>query len=271
MAVIKLIATDLDNTLLDRGGNVTDECVSAIRRAQDKGVRFAVATGRSYRSAKAVTESIGGSGYAICYNGSQIRRIENDSMFFSARVSDEVARGVVDIARENGYYLQMYDNDVIVVEKLRLDMHPDPDLKFTEHREIGDFETLFDAEGHLTIETPKILLATDPEAVPEIQKGLEERFAGKAYFAQSESHLIEIMPFGINKGGALDMMAAEFGLSRDEIMALGDNTNDRLLLEHAGLAVAVANAVPSLKEVADYVCEGERDKGFCEALEKFVL
>ena len=61
------------------------------------------------------------------------------------------------------------------------------------------------------------------------------------------------------------------GIRREEVMALGDNTNDMHLLQAAGLAVAVGNAVPSLKEYADYVCEGERSDGFREALEKFVL
>ena len=61
------------------------------------------------------------------------------------------------------------------------------------------------------------------------------------------------------------------GVTKEETMALGDNTNDALLLEHAGLAVSVANGVPSLKAISDYVCEAERSEGFDEAVRRFVL
>ena len=159
----------------------------------------------------------------------------------------------------------MYDHDEIVVESLRLDMHNDPDLQFARHREVGDFlkDPLFD--------TPKMMIAADPKEVPALQAELEKMFEGRIFCAQSEPHLIEIMPASVNKGTALVALCLEMGIRREEVMALGDNTNDMHLLQAAGLAVAVGNAVPALKEYADYVCEGERSDGFREALEKFVL
>ena len=263
--MIKLIATDLDNTLLDKDGSVPPETVAALAKAEEKGVTVTVATGRSFASARGVAEMIGGNGLAICYNGSQIRRLADGMVLYSGCVDKDVQRGIIEFVHERGLYLQMYDNDEIVVETLRLDMHNDPDLKFASHREVGDFlkEPLFD--------TPKMMIAADPAEVPALQAELEEMFAGRIFCAQSEPHLIEIMPAAVNKGTALAALCQEMGIRREEIMALGDNTNDMHLLQAAGLAIAVANAVPRLQEYADYVCKGERSEGFREAIEKFIL
>ena len=263
--MIKLIATDLDNTLLDKDGSVPPETVAALAKAEEKGVTVTVATGRSFASARGVAEMIGGNGLAICYNGSQIRRLADGMVLYSGCVDKDVQRGIIEFVHERGLYLQMYDNDEIVVETLRLDKHNDPDLQFASHREVGDFlkEPLFD--------TPKMMIAADPAEVPALQAELEEMFAGRIFCAQSEPHLIEIMPAAVNKGTALAALCQEMGIRREEIMALGDNTNDMHLLQAAGLAIAVANAVPRLQEYADYVCKGERSEGFREAIEKFIL
>ena len=263
--MIKLIATDLDNTLLDKDGSVPPETVAALAKAEEKGVTVTVATGRSFASARGVAEMIGGNGLAICYNGSQIRRLADGMVLYSGCVDQDVQQAIIEFVHERGLYLQMYDNDEIVVETLRLDMHNDPDLKFASHREVGDFlkEPLFD--------TPKMMIAADPAEVPALQAELEEMFAGRIFCAQSEPHLIEIMPAAVNKGTALAALCQEMGIRREEIMALGDNTNDMHLLQAAGLAIAVANAVPRLQEYADYVCKGERSEGFREAIEKFIL
>ncbi|MCR5135146.1 MAG: Cof-type HAD-IIB family hydrolase [Clostridiales bacterium] len=263
--MIRLIATDLDNTLLDKSGGVPPETVAALAEAEKKGVVVTVATGRSFASARGVAELIGGNGLAICYNGSQIRRLADGALLYSGCVDKDVQQAIIEFVHERGLYLQQYDNDVIVVETLRLDKHNDPDLRFAPHREVGDFlkEPLFD--------TPKMMIAADPAEVPVLQAELEEMFAGRIFCAQSEPHLIEIMPAAVNKGTALAALCQEFGIRRDEVMALGDNTNDMHLLQAAGLAIAVANAVPQLQEYADYVCRGERSEGFREAIEKFIL
>ena len=262
--MIRLIATDLDNTLLNREGQIEDSSVALVEECAAHGVVTAVATGRSFRSAKAAAHRLGQNTPVICYNGCLIRESGGETLF-AACVDREVQRGIIDFAHEHGLYLVMYDNDEIVVERLRLECHNDPDLRFTTYREIGDFSRieLFDS--------PKLMLAADPEKVPALQAELEERYEGQAYFAQSEAHLIEIMPYGVNKGAALDLLMERLGVTKEETMALGDNTNDALLLEHAGLAVSVANGVPSLKAISDYVCEGERNEGFDEAIRKFVL
>ena len=262
--MIRLIATDLDNTLLDKTGNIPEDTLEVLHRVVASGIPVAVATGRSFHSANHIADQISSDAPVICYNGSLIKDA-SDNVLYEAYVDFDLVREIVGWAHENDVYVQLYDNDVIVVEELRTDRHPDPDLRFTDYREVGDL---------LAVEpfrTPKMLLAAPSERIPGLQAELEKRYKGFLFFAQSESHLIEVMPYGVDKGAALRKLAEIEGVDISETMALGDNTNDMLLLKAAGFAVAVNNAVPQLKAIADYVCEGERSVGFTEAMLKFVL
>ena len=102
--------------------------------------------------------------------------------------------------------------------------------------------------------------------MPYEQARLEELYGDEVYMAQSDAHLIEVVSEGVDKGVALENLAGYMGFAKDEIIAFGDNTNDLPLLKAAGTSVAVANAVPVLKEWADYVSERERSEGFTEGL-----
>ena len=90
-------------------------------------------------------------------------------------------------------------------------------------------------------------------------------------FCQSESYLIEVIPKGAGKGKAVAQLAQLMGVRQDEVMALGDNTNDLSMIRWAGLGVVVANGVAAAKAEADYICQKERSEGVEEALLQFVL
>lgn len=259
----KLIVTDLDNTLLNKNGEVEESTKKLVEKLNKK-VSISVATGRSFASAKAIADELKSEAPMICYNGAEITDT-NGKALYSSYVPEDVQREIVEYVIKNNLYLQVYDQGEIVVSKLNLKAHPDPDLKYASYRETGSVEKLAE------IRTPKLLIAADPKKAAKIQEELEEIFKGRAFFAKSEAHLIEVMDIGTNKGVALKALAKYLEVSKEEVMALGDNTNDIQLLQEAGLAVAVANSVESLKKIADYVCEKERSEGFNEAIEKFIL
>lgn len=258
--MFRLIATDLDHTLLNKEGLVPEETKEYIRKATDMGVVFAISTGRSIKSARGVADSVGAAYMAICYNGALVLDSVNGVTIYENHLEEDLVRGIVEYAHEHDLYIQMYDEGTIVVEKLRLDRHPDPDLRYADYREVGDFlEYPF-------FKTPKILLACEPERVPKEQAALEELYGERVYMAQSDAHLIEVVSEGVDKGIALENLAGYLGFGKDDIIAFGDNTNDLPLLKAAGTSVAVANAVPQVKEWATYVADGERSEGFTEAL-----
>ena len=262
--MIKLIATDLDHTLLNKEGLVPEDTKELIRKAVDGGIFFAISTGRSLKSAQGVAESIGVAYMAICYNGALVTDPVNGVSIFENTIPEDVVKDVIAYAHEHDLYIQMYDEGDIVVEKLRLDRHPDPDLRYADYREVGDLlEYPF-------FKSPKILLACEPERVPREMERLQELYGDRIYLAQSDAHLIEVMQKGIDKGLALEHLAGYLGIKKDDIIAFGDNTNDLPLLKAAGTSVAVANAVPVLKDWADYVAQGERSEGFNEGLTHYL-
>ena len=265
--MIKLIATDLDNTMLDPNGLVTDETRKILASAEALGVKLALSSGRSINSVKGVGASIGLPYFAICYNGGLIiapGEDGEDQVIYENHLDEETFRAIVEYAHEEDLYVQGYDRGVIMVENLRTDIHPDPDLRYTEYKEVGD---LLSVEY---FETPKLLVSCDPEEVPRHMEGLSKRLGSRIYMAQSESYIIEIMPQGVNKGYALNMLAKYLKIRRSQIAAFGDNTNDLPLLRAAGTAVAVQNAVDAVKEEADMITEGTRDQGFNEAVKKLI-
>lgn len=259
--MIKLIATDLDNTLLDLQGHVPPSAAQLLRQIQRLGVLTAVATGRCYPSALAAAQVIGSDTPIICYNGSLIRR--GDEILSQHFIQPEDIRAVSQFCHEQSLYLQLYHEDVIVVETLCDETRLDPDLPVVSCREIGDFCS---AKLH---PTPKMLIVDHPERIAGRLTDLTKKFS-QLTFSQSQPWLIEIMPLDANKGLALAYLAGLLGLEADQVLALGDNTNDLPMLLWAGVGAAVANAVPQIKAQADYVCVGSRSEGVMEAVRRFI-
>ena len=264
--MIKLIATDLDNTLLDEQGQIPESTAALLRQAAQKGVLTAVATGRCYPSAKGAAGIIGAQTPIICYNGSLIKRGDTGAVLAQTYIEPQQIRAVSAFCHQNELYLQLYDyDDVILCEQDCEGLRVDPDLQVVGFREIGDYRTCPDLHP-----TPKMLIVEKPEKVPARLLELENAFSDLA-FCQSQPWLIEVMPQNAGKGLAVAKLAEIFGVEQAEVMTLGDNTNDLPMIRWAGLGVAVGNAVEALKAEADYVCSAQRSLGVEEALKKFVL
>ncbi len=265
--MIKLIATDLDNTLLDHiTGEVPESTAHLFHQAAQKGVLTAVATGRCFPSALAAAQKIGARTPVICYNGSLIKWGDTGEVIARSYIEVNTIRAVAVFCRKNGLYLQCYDyDDVIVCEQDCEGLRVDPDVKVVGFREIGDYLAFPDLHP-----TPKMLIVEQEDKVAARLVELAETFPDLD-FCQSQPWLIEVLPKNAGKGMALETLAKLMDIDRQEVMALGDNTNDLPMIRWAGLGVVVSNGVEAAKLEADYVCTGQRWQGVEEALEKFVL
>ncbi len=263
--MIKLIVSDLDNTLYDENKNIPKSTIEMIQKAmKEKNIDFCVATGRSFYSAKNVADTVGSNSPIICYNGAMIRE-PNGNIISATYVDELVVKELIEFCKKNNLYIQIYNNDEIIVEKKRPDIHDDPDMNYAKCIEVGEFD--INKIGR----TPKVLIADDEKNIPKLMEFLSKKFHNRAYVTQSESHLIEIMAQNANKGVALKEVISLLGLTIDQVMACGDNINDDLLLKNAAVKIAVSNAVSSLKDIATYTCKNERSYGVEEAIKKFVF
>lgn len=262
--MIKLIALDLDNTLLEKDVTIADKTLGLLKECAAKGVVIVIATGRLFYSAEKYAKQIGPATKVLCYNGCLVTEADGTPVF-SAFLTPDIMRKVAEFAKQRGLYSQFYKDHKILVEKVTEGTTIDPDLANTTAIEVGDFD------HYEFTPSPKAMIVAKPEDVPKYQAELKKELDDHTYIAQSQPYLIEIMPEGINKAKSLEMLCNQLGITKDEVMACGDNTNDAEMVIWAGLGVAVANAVDSLKAVAEYVCENERSYGVAEAIEKFVL
>jgi len=262
--MIKLIALDLDNTLLEKDLTIAEKTLDLLKQCSGKGVEIVIATGRLFYSAEKYAKQIGPKTKVLCYNGCLVTEADGTPLF-KAELTPDIMRRVANFAKERGLYSQFYLDHKILVEKVTEGTTIDPDLANTTAIEVGNFDE------YEFSPSPKAMIVAKPEDVPMYQSQLMAELDEHTYIAQSQPYLIEIMPENINKAYSLELLCNNLGIKKEEVMACGDNTNDAEMVIWAGLGVAMANAVDSLKEVAEYVCEKERSYGVAEAIEKFVL
>ena len=254
----RLLAMDLDKTLLRTDGSIPDETVRRLRELRSEGVHLALCTGRVRVSAEHYAEIIGGAS-VVSFNGSVIRT-EDDTVRKSSIPADTV-KDVLDFCYENDVYIQFYDGDTILVEKHTPELDTDLDTRFTKYVECGDLRKI-DIRP-----TPKMVALELSDKVDDIIAEMRERFP-QLSMANSSRYVIEIMPKGIDKGYGLSVIADSLGINRDETVAVGDSMNDLAMVEWAGVGVAVSNADERLKSAADIVTEKEMSLGVLEIADR---
>jgi len=239
---MKLIASDLDGTLLNDKGEISAENAAAIKKAKEKGIDFVVATGRSYDAAKIPLEAAGISCPIITLNGS-ITFSEGKKVLRKVAMDPSVAKEILSVCNEADMYLEFFTNNGIYSVsreyflEVMVDIMKSADSNLSEEaiREkaelrfqaepvqfINNYHEIFSVEG---IEIYKILgFSLQPEkltAVHEQLKG-EETLA----ITSSGDINIEFNHVDAQKGMALDYLAKSMGIDMEDVMALGDNLND---------------------------------------------
>ena len=262
----RLLALDVDDTLLEEDLTLLEPCVEAVRKAQEAGVHVVLATGRMYKSALPYARQLGLEGYVVAYNGALVRKIEGENVWHRP-VPNELAHQVVDVAMESGYWLNLYLDDELVVERLddeRLDYY----LKISqvEPRPVGDLKDALGDRGEPT----KCLFVVDPGEAAAVAAMLQERFPA-LHIVRSSSRFIEVTQKGVRKDVGVQAVASALGIPMSAVMAIGDGENDATMIAAAGWGVAVANASAGPKAAAKYIASAARGLGVREAIERFVL
>lgn len=269
---IRLIAIDLDGTLLDRDLNYTQESREAIAAAIQAGVTVTLATGRMYQSAAPWAEIFGLSeGPLVVYNGALVRNWPSGRTIFHRSVEPDLALQVAEFCRDRGVYLQAYFNDnyYIPVEGEKSELY----RRISGVRGIpaGDIVEFLDGRPAGDAAPTKLLIVDEPERLNHIHRELSELMGDRVYLTRSFPFFLEILADRVSKGAALKAIAKDLGIQAPEIMAIGDNYNDLPMIEAAGTGVAVAGAPDEVKSRAGYVTRREAGYGVAEAIRRFVV
>ena len=259
----KMLCLDLDETLLMPDLTIPAAVTDALRSLVRRGVVVTLATGRMFPSAKKYADQIGLTAPLVVYNGAMIRAAGADRPLRFFPVAAESVRAIVDCAYEKGWYLQLYNDDRIVVDRLVRETEIDPDLQNAPCAELGDLRRA--ALGP----TPKLMTAAPPEEIARRKSVLRERLGDSLYLAASKPFLLEMMDKGVTKAHSLDLLCKHYGLTAQDAVACGDSGNDLEMLQWAGAGCCVSNALPEVKERCDYVCQNPRSAGVLEVIERF--
>lgn len=262
---IKLVAVDLDDTLLNSKIAIGPRSGDAIRQAVAQGVIVTVATGRMYRSALPFARQLELDVPLITYNGALIKSALSGTTLLHRTVDLAIAREVLALFKARGWYIQACVDDVLYVAELN-------DKALNYARLSGIQPVPIGAKLYqLTAAPTKLLTIAEPTEIIDINKTLRAQFGDELYLAISKTNYLEIVNPTVNKGKALAYLAAKFGIKREEVMAIGDSNNDLDMLEYAGWGVAMGNAVDHVKAKAQAVTCGNDEDGVAEAITKFVL
>ncbi|UYZ24412.1 Cof-type HAD-IIB family hydrolase [Mesobacillus jeotgali] len=240
---IKLIALDMDGTLLDDRHEVTEENRRAIKEAERRGVRVVLSTGRSLKTARDYVLSLELSSYLVTVNGGEIWG-PNGELVQRSKVDTEHIQWMFELSQKHktGFWATSSEN--VWRNNMPKDLFSQEWIKFGFHIEED-----------------------------EIRESVLKELQDKDVFEISNSSLknIEVNALGINKAVGLQKVCDLLGISMDNVMAVGDSLNDIAMITEAGLGVAMGNAQETVKEAADDVTGTNQDNGVAQAIEKWVL
>jgi Cof subfamily protein (haloacid dehalogenase superfamily) len=261
----KLIAADLDGTLMGEDAIISPKVKDAVRRAMEKGVKFTIATGRSFGSTLPFAEELGVNAPLICYQGGLIKDHLSGQVIYEQSVPLPLAQEIIRFTQQRGLHLNVYLDGRAYVERMTPEARYYTGIAKAPVYPVGDLLAFLDRDPMKLI----IILSEDGGTGPLIAE-LGALFVDQMRFVRSYPCFVEGIPLGVSKGHALARLAAHLGLPLEEIIGIGDNDNDLELVERAGLGVAMGNASPAVKAVADYIAPPVDEEGVIEVIERFV-
>lgn len=264
MNKFKMIAIDIDGTLLNKDKKILFETKQDIKEAYNKGIIICICTGRAYPAAKRYVDELCLDIPLILYNGSRILMNNGAEIIFNKTIDKEVSNSVFDIINMNDGTFCFWKEDTLYFNK---------NNEYTAYYEklTGIKPTIIiDYDESIFTNINKFLWFDTPENLMFIKNNILNNVAGIDCF-KSQNYILEIVPTGINKGEAIKFLANYYNIDISEVIAIGDDENDVSMIMAAGLGVAMKNAKDCVKEVADYISSSNEENGVGKVINKFIL
>lgn len=271
---IRLIALDLDGTLLDSRKQLSDRNKAALEACIARGIYVVPCTGRTAEGIPGMIKEISGIRYAITVNGGMIEDMKENTVLDRRLMEKKTALDIIEQIKDRHIMYDIYADGQGISEE-RFYNHLD-DYRITKEIQVLVKKTrrvvpdIIDYVKHKPGMVDKVnLFFSDLNEREEIRELLKQRT--DVIVSSSLYNNIEINGLGAEKGEALLRLASVLGLSRDETMACGDGDNDSSMIRLAGIGVVMENGEEGLKAIADYVTGSNDESGVAQAIEKFVL
>ncbi len=280
---IKLVASDLDGTIIDKNNNISPKNFEAIKLIKEKNIPFTICTGKSYSVAKKSCEKFTAD-YGIFGNGTQVVDLNKDTELQRNILKKDDLLYIATIAKRFNLHLHIYTESQVISETLQfLDLR-NFILKTKYDFCDLEFKLVPDISEYIYNESPDVFSAviSSEESIDffelylNVNKNIAYNFNSKKgiykdTIINKEYEYLNITPLHTNKDEALDFLTKMLNIDKKNVMAIGDNINDYEMVKNAGIGVAVNEAYDELKEVADYVTEATTSEGaLSEAVKKYI-
>lgn len=272
MTDIRLLILDIDGTIAPRSNQVTVRVKRCLQEVQAQGIRIALATGRMFHSALPFHRTIASDLPLIAYNGAWIKDPFTDTLHWEFALPTAIALEILDYLESSPWHpyldIHCYYDDRLYVREITTETEQYVHRSGVKPHPVGDLRPII---AQTTIK----LLAISPDSMimQSLIQALRERFGHtEIHFTQSTDIYLEITHAQANKGLAAQYLVEDLlGLSAQQVLAIGDNFNDRELLRYAGFGIAMGDAPDEVKQLADWVTADAEADGVAIAVEKWIL
>jgi len=265
----KMIVLDLDGTLTNNKKEITPRTKEALMKAQAKGVKIVLASGRPTYGIMPLAEELElkkNSGFILAFNGGKIIDCSDCRTIFEQKLDETLVPLLYHAAKKAGMQILTYQgegiaatdkNDKYVQEEARINKMP--------------VEEYDDFLQQLVYPVNKCLIVGDPAPLHQLEIKLKKELEGRMDVYRSADYFLECVPLGIDKARSLDRLITTLGITKEEVIACGDGYNDLSMINFAGLGVAMSNAADDIKAQADYVTLSNEEDGIAHVVNKFIL
>jgi len=287
----KLIAIDIDGTLLNSYGEVSNENKQAINMAIQKNVEVVLTSGRMPKAILPIADEVNANKYIISGNGASVYDVQNNEVIYSNYMSKEKTLEIIDICEKNNMFYNLYTNDVILTKSLNYNIlyYNNENKKHTEEKKIkinilnDIYKYVQEYQGNdflkFTIcDSDEIIFKSVMNKLKEIKDVdvLEvSHMSRKIINYGSQEHEIsyfytEITNKDVNKWNALKELIKKLGIKQEEVIAIGDNINDKDIIINAGVGIATGNSSPKVQEIADETVADNNQNGVAEGINRYI-
>jgi len=285
----KLIAVDLDGTLLNSYGEVSDKNKEAVKKAMKNDIQVVLASGRPLESIRSISLDIEASPYIICGNGAVVYNINTNEIIYENYLDKEKVLKIVKICEENSIYCSVYTEKNIISKSLNYNVlyynYENAKKEESKRTHINIVNNMYEYIKKLDIEkfskiticdSNKIIFSRILQKIKKIKKidVLDiEHMSRKVIKDGTESVFIEyyyteISNQNVNKWYAIQNLIDKLNIKEDEVIAIGDNKNDEMMVKNAGIGVAMGKSYLSSKNIGDIIVKTNDESGFAEAINK---
>lgn len=268
---IQLLVLDIDGTIAGQSNQIREPVLQAIRTAQAKGVKVALATGRMYRSALRFYESVGSQLPLMCYQGAWIQEPLTNTLHRHLSVSTDFVHQLLDEFEKPDWQtlsIHFYIEDRLYVREITPHTRNYSERSQVEPIAVENLRSLLDQFSP----TKVLALSDDTEAIDRLYQTLRQRYTPtELYLTKSVATFFEAANPLVNKGAAVQYLAEDLlGLDASQVMAIGDNFNDVEMIAYAGVGVAMGDAPLEVQQIADWVAPGVEEDGVAAAIDRFI-